>query len=76
MKVLLLPRVLLNPVSLPGMGKSIELPEMSETENQEIRRAFAQGELYVEFDEEPGVTHKVSNLWANPHSSQATLFIR
>ena len=76
MKVLLLPRVLLNPISLPGMGKSIDLPEMSGIENQEIRSAFAQGELYVEFDDEPGVTHKVFNLWANPHSSQATLFIR
>ena len=76
MKKLILPRGLLNPISLPGMGKSIDLGEMSGSENQEIRSAFAQGNLYVEFDDEPGVTHKVVNLWANPHSSQATLFIR
>ncbi|KPV42624.1 hypothetical protein [Alicyclobacillus ferrooxydans] len=76
MKVFVLSRVLLNPIALPGMGKSIDLPEMAPQENQEMRMAFSQGELYVEFDDEPGVTHKVINLWANPHSSQATLFIR
>lgn len=76
MKTLTISNQYLNPISLPGMGRSIDLPGMEEAELMEIRRAFAQKALFVSFTEAPEEKHLVINLWANPHSPQATLFIK
>ncbi|HEX7056656.1 MAG TPA: hypothetical protein VF260_05600 [Bacilli bacterium] len=66
----------LNPVKLPGMGRSIELNELSGIKNIEIRQAFSRGALQVEFEEEPGVYHRVVNVWPDPHTTtRLTIFI-
>ena len=75
MKVFTISKNLLNPISLPGMGRSIEVNGLSEREILEIRAAFSQRELSVEFSEEPGIQVPVTQLWANPHALQITLFI-
>lgn len=76
MKTVVVSKMLLSPISLPGMGRSIDLAELAEMELMEIRSAFAKGELFVEFREEAGSSHPIINLWMNPHSSQVTLFIK
>lgn len=77
MKVLTVPKILLNPISLPGMGKSIEVNNLSQEESFEVRGAYSSRELYVEFEEEPGTTHPVINLWPDPHDqTRVTLFIK
>ncbi len=77
MKTLTLPRHVLNPMVLPGMGKSIELSGLTSPENIEIRNEWQKGELLIEFDDEPGVTHRVIHLWPDPHDmSRMTLFIK
>ncbi len=75
MKVFKVSQNLLNPIRLPGMGRSIEVFGLSEAEVVEIRSAFAQRELFVEFEEEPGQQLPVVQLWANPHGSDVTLFV-
>lgn len=57
------------------MGRSIEVPDLSESDAVQARKAFAEGQLFVEFEEEPGTELKVIQMWANPHSSQLTLFV-
>jgi hypothetical protein len=76
MTTLTISKKLLNSISLPGMGKSVELTNISGGENLEIRQVFSQGSLQIEFSEEPGVYHSVINVWTDPHSmSRITLFI-
>lgn len=75
MKVITVSKELLNPITLPGMGKSIELPPFDAAEIQEVRTAFGRHKLFVEFTEEPGEQIPVRQIWANPHSPQITLFI-
>jgi hypothetical protein len=67
---------LLNPISLPGMGRSMELSGLSEQEMLDIKSAFSRQELYIEFVEETGTEIPVTQLWANPHANQLTLFIQ
>lgn len=75
MKTVIVSRSLLNPIGLPGMGKSIEVYDLPMTEVLEIRKAYAGRELQVTFEGETGV-HPVKNLWPDPHdSSRITLFI-
>lgn len=77
MKLVTVPKILLNPISLPGMGKSIEVNQLSPEESLEVRAAYSARELYVQFEEESGVTHPVINLWPDPHdSTRVTLFIK
>lgn len=76
MKTVTVSNALLSPMALPGMGRSVDLAGLTTVEVIDIRDAFAKGELFVEFTEEPGVTKQVINLWANPHSPQVTLFIK
>lgn len=77
MKTLSVSKNLLNPIVLPGMGKSVELNHLTNEENQDIRQAFAENNLQIEFLEEPGQYHAVINLWADPHSmARMTLFIK
>lgn len=65
----------LNPVPLPGMGRSIELFGISEAEAAEIRAAFASKSLAVRFDGEEE-EHRVANIWPDPHDpSRMTVFI-
>jgi len=75
MKVITVSKSLLNPISLPGMGRSIEISGLSESDILDIRNAFSQKALCVEFTEEPGTKLPVVQLWANPHSPQITLFV-
>jgi hypothetical protein len=75
MKTVTVSKSLLNPIGLPGMGKSIELYDLPEAEVLEIRKAYAGRQLQVEFTEEEGV-HSVKNLWPDPHDvTRLTLFI-
>ncbi len=68
---------LLNPMTLPGMGRSLEINGISGQENLEIRQAFAGKTLQIEFEEEPGVYHPVLHMWPDPHSvDRVTLFIK
>jgi hypothetical protein len=68
---------LLNGMSLPGMGRSAEINGISPEQNLAIRQAISQGGLQVEFEEEPGVFHPVTNLWPDPHSmDRLTVFIK
>lgn len=76
MKVVSVPKILLSPIALPGMGRSIDVAGLSAVEVLQIRSALAQGELFVEFEEEPGQQIPVINVWANPHQAQVTLFIK
>ncbi len=77
MKTLTLPHHMLNPMTLPGMGKSIEVSGLTGPENMEILSEWRKGELMIEFDDEPGVSHKAINLWPDPHDvSRLTLFIK
>ncbi|NMP23933.1 hypothetical protein [Sulfobacillus harzensis] len=62
-------------ISLPGMGRSIDLVNQPPEEIQRIREAFQTGDLAIEFIEEPGTTYPVGKLWVNPHGDQVTLFI-
>ena len=77
MKTLTLSRNLLNPMVLPGMGRSIEVSGLTSADNLEIRSEWQKGELYIEFDDEPGSSHRAINLWPDPHDmSRLTLFIK
>ncbi|MCF8563370.1 hypothetical protein LLE49_01250 [Alicyclobacillus tolerans] len=77
MKVVTVPKILLNPITLPGMGRSIEVADVPQSEANQIRMAFAAQQLYVQFEEEQGVTYPVINLWPDPHdASRMTLFIK
>ncbi|HET7657672.1 MAG TPA: hypothetical protein VFK37_05220 [Bacillales bacterium] len=68
---------MLNPILLPGMGRSIEIAKLSGRENLEIRKDFAEKKLQVEFSEEPGIYYPVINVWTDPHSMERiTLFIK
>lgn len=70
------PKKRLNSMSLPGVGRSIEVSRISPLENVQIRQAFAKLELQVEFEEEPGKFYPVTTLWPDPHSMERlTLFI-
>ncbi len=73
--VITIAKKLLNPISLPGMGKSIELNGLTQEEVLHIHSAFSKKELFVEFTEEQGHEIPVTNLWANPHALQVTLFV-
>ena len=76
MRTLLVSKKLLNPVFLPGMGRSLEIINLTGGENLEIRGAFSQQNLQVEFEEERGIFHTVINLWSDPHTmAKLTLFI-
>lgn len=75
MKVVTVSKNLFNPIPLPGMGRSVEVAGLDEMELREVRAAFAQHELYLEFTEEPGTQLPVVQLWANPHAPQVTLFV-
>jgi len=75
MKTITVAKSLLNPISLPGMGRSVELSQVSEQELLAIRAAFTQHNLYIEFVEEPGQSFRVNQIWGNPHAPQITLFI-
>ena len=76
MKVITVSKELLNPLSLPGMGRSLELNNISEGENMEIRNAYANKELVVRFEGEEA-THLVIQLWPDPHYiSRLTIFIK
>ena len=76
MKVVSASNALLSPISLPGMGRSIDVSGLTDQDVTDIRIAFSTGELFVEFTEEPGRQIPVVQLWANPHSPQVTLFIK
>ena len=77
MHTIVLSKKLLNSISLPGMGRSMELNGITHKENFDIRKAFSEGILQVEFEEEPEVYHRVINLWPDPHSMERfTLFIK
>jgi len=75
MKIVTISKNIFNPISLPGMGRSIELAGLPAAEMLEIRSAFSQRELYVEFTEEPENRLLVVQLWSNPHAPQITLFV-
>jgi hypothetical protein len=75
MKIITISNMLFSPISLPGMGRSIDLPEVSEEEARDIRDSFSKKELFIEFTENPGTPLRVINLWSNPHSLQFTLFV-
>lgn len=62
-------------IALPGMGRSIDLINQPPSEVQRIRHAFQAHDLAIEFQEEPGITHPVVQIWVNPHGDQVTLFI-
>lgn len=77
MKVLKVPKFLLNPISLPGMGRSIEMNSLPPEDAFAVRNAYGVNELFVEFDEEPSEAHQVINLWPDPHdATRLTLFIK
>lgn len=63
------------PISLPGMGRSVEISDISWEEIMRIQERYAQHDLAIEFIEEPGVTYPVIKLWVNPHGAQITLFV-
>lgn len=75
LKIVTVSKDLFSPISLPGMGRSIEMAELPEREILDLRKAFAQGELYVTFTEEPDTRLMVKQMWINPHAPQATLFV-
>lgn len=75
MKVVRASKSLFNPIALPGMGRSVEVTDLSAQELLEVRTAFAKRELFLEFTEEPGVQMPVKQIWANPHGLQVTLFV-
>lgn len=62
-------------ITLPGMGRSIDLINQSADDVDTMRRAYHAQDLAVEFIEEPGTTYPVIQLWINPHGDQVTLFI-
>lgn len=62
-------------IALPGMGRSIDLINQPASEIQRIRQAFQAHDLAIEFEEEPGTTYPVVQIWINPHGDQVTLFI-
>jgi hypothetical protein len=75
MEVLKVSKNLFSPVSLPGMGRSIEVNDISREEILRIQSLVAQENLAVEFVEEPGTQYPVLRLWINPHEAQVTLFV-
>jgi len=75
MKIITVSKVLLNTMSLPGMGRSIELIGIDDNEAMAIHQAYQSKTLYVEFAEEPGNRVAVRQIWANPHSAELTLFV-
>ncbi len=76
MHIITVSKRLFNPVRLPGMGRSIEINGLSDSEVVQIRQAFIQQHLAVEFEEEPGTQYPVIQLWANPHGGgQVTVFV-
>jgi hypothetical protein len=76
LKIVTASRLMLNPVALPGMGKSIELFNLLESEAMEIRMAYGREELLLQFEGESEV-FPVQNLWPDPHDlTRLTLFIR
>lgn len=77
MKTVIVSKSLLNPISLPGMGRSIELYDLPDVEVAEIRTAYLDQRLQVQFEGEDDVLHPVKNLWPDPHDkARMTLFIR
>lgn len=77
MKVITVPKSLLNPISLPGMGRSIEVNNLPQQEAFEVRGAYSAQQLYVQFEEGPNDTYPVINLWPDPHDpTRITLFIK
>lgn len=77
MNTIVISKKLLNPLALPGMGRSIELTGITEQKNVEIRQAYFDKTLQIEFEEELGVYHPVINLWPDPHSmDRMTIFIK
>ncbi len=75
MEVMKVSKGLFNPVNLPGMGRSIELNDISRERIAHIHTMVAQNNLAVEFLEEPGVQYTVRQVWVNPHEQQITLFV-
>lgn len=63
------------PISLPGMGRSVEVNDITPEEIMRMQHLYAQQDLAIEFIEEPGVQYPVQKIWVNPHGSQITLFI-
>ncbi|SDX03598.1 hypothetical protein SAMN05444487_10948 [Marininema mesophilum] len=76
MKIITLPRKSLNPMALPGMGRSIEIYDISEEYSHQIRHAFSRKELFVQFEDGKETTYPVINMWPDPHdATRITLFI-
>ncbi|MFC4076182.1 hypothetical protein [Salinithrix halophila] len=76
MKIVTLPRKLLNPLALPGMSRSLEVHGLAEEESTEMKDAFSRQELFVQFEGGKGTTYPVINLWPDPHDpARITLFI-
>lgn len=63
------------PIALPGMGRSVEVNDISREEIMRIQDLYARQDLAIEFIEEPGVTYPVIKIWVNPHGAQITLFV-
>lgn len=63
------------PVSLPGMGRSVEVNDITREEIMRIQHLYANNDLAIEFIEEPGVQYPVIKIWVNPHGAQVTLFV-
>lgn len=77
MKVLRLPQKLLNPINLPGMGRSLEINGLEADSRNRIQEAFSKRELFIDWEEKPGTRDQVVNLWPDPHDpSRITLFIK
>lgn len=75
--IITLPKKELNAVSLPGMGRSIELSGLKAEEHATLKNAYSQSTLQVEFEEEIGTYHQVINIWPDPHTTEKlTLFIK
>ncbi|MCI0183548.1 MAG: hypothetical protein OWR52_01285 [Acidibacillus sp.] len=76
MNIVSLSKTQLNPISLPGMGRSIELVGLSPSEVSDLQAMYTNKDLFVEFTEEPDQQVPVINIWVNPHSAEITLFIK
>lgn len=75
MEILKVSKRLFSPISLPGMGRSVEIDNVSREEAMQIQALFARQDLAVEFIEEPEIHYPVVQLWVNPHGGQVTVFI-
>jgi hypothetical protein len=74
MKVVTLPRKLLNPLALPGMGRSLEV-HMYRSKKAKRCESF-QSKERVQFEGGKGTMYPVINLWPDPHDpTRVTLFI-